>query len=200
MSLFLISVFINWLLIVACFRQWPSPTAVLVDGRSKVEAKMDGGDVNDTSSNHTQLLSYNYTERPETYIVPVLFSFIFFVGTIGNGSLVLIFFRHKHMINVPNIYILSLALGDLLVLLSCIPFTSTVYTVIIIIIITINGYRCLLKSSPLLWYILFYFVKICTFIRYYLAQQRSNEYIMFCKTHANSLQHQKKKVQDRNSR
>lgn len=90
---------------------------------------MDGGDANDSSNNTAD--EYDYSQRPETYIVPVLFAFIFFVGTVGNGSLVLIFFRHKHMINVPNIYILSLALGDLLVLLSCIPFTSTVYTVII---------------------------------------------------------------------
>jgi len=95
---------------------------------------MDGGgvdgDVDDNTSNNTvSATDYDYSQRPETYIVPVLFAFIFFIGTVGNGSLVLIFFRHKHMINVPNIYILSLALGDLLVLLSCIPFTSTVYTV-----------------------------------------------------------------------
>lgn len=121
---------------------------------------MDDGDVNDTS-NLTQLLQYDYTERPETYIVPVLFSFIFFVGTIGNGSLVLIFFRHKHMINVPNIYILSLALGDLLVLLSCIPFTSTVYTVKIIF----KNYWLLIPFFiPLLSYILFYLILFSFFI------------------------------------
>lgn len=33
------------------------------------------------------------------------------------------------MRNVPNTYILSLALGDLLVIISCVPFTSTIYTV-----------------------------------------------------------------------
>jgi len=87
------------------------------------------GVVNDTSNSTLLVDEYDYSERPETYIVPVLFAFIFFVGTVGNGSLVLIFIRHRNMINVPNIYILSLALGDLLVLLSCIPFTSTVYTV-----------------------------------------------------------------------
>ncbi|VVC40455.1 Bombesin receptor-like,G protein-coupled receptor, rhodopsin-like,GPCR, rhodopsin-like, 7TM [Cinara cedri] len=92
---------------------------------------MDNNTSNTTSnstSNNT-LFAYDLSARPETYIVPIVFTFIFFVGTIGNGSLVLIFFRHKHMINVPNIYILSLALGDLLVLLGCIPFTSIVYTV-----------------------------------------------------------------------
>lgn len=90
-----------------------------------------GGGGNNLTYNDTlpSADEYDYSQRPETYIVPALFAFIFFIGVIGNGSLVMIFVRHKHMINVPNIYILSLALGDLLVLLSSIPFTSTVYTV-----------------------------------------------------------------------
>lgn len=68
-----------------------------------------------------------YSERLETYIVPLVFAFIFVVGVLGNGTLVLIFIKHKNMRNVPNIYILSLALGDLLVIISCVPFTSTTY-------------------------------------------------------------------------
>ncbi|XP_046675192.1 neuropeptide CCHamide-1 receptor-like [Homalodisca vitripennis] len=70
-----------------------------------------------------------YPDRPETYYVPVLFSLIFLVGVVGNGTLVVIFIRHRTMRNVPNTYILSLALGDLLVIVSCVPFTSTIYTV-----------------------------------------------------------------------
>ncbi|KAK9730706.1 7 transmembrane receptor (rhodopsin family) [Popillia japonica] len=70
-----------------------------------------------------------YIERPETYIVPLLFFLIFVIGVLGNGTLVVIFMRHRTMRNVPNTYILSLALGDLLVLLISVPFTSVVYTV-----------------------------------------------------------------------
>ena len=70
-----------------------------------------------------------YNKRPETYIVPVLFALIFVVGVLGNGTLVLIFIRHRNMRNVPNTYIFSLALGDLLVIVTCVPFTSTLYTV-----------------------------------------------------------------------
>lgn len=70
-----------------------------------------------------------YSSRPETYIVPVVFAMIFVVGVLGNGTLVLVFVRHRSMRNVPNTYILSLALGDLLVIITCVPFTSTVYTV-----------------------------------------------------------------------
>jgi hypothetical protein len=70
-----------------------------------------------------------YNKRPETYIVPVLFALIFVVGVLGNGTLVLIFIRHRNMRNVPNTYIFSLALGDLLVIVICVPFISTLYTV-----------------------------------------------------------------------
>ncbi|KAG5882388.1 hypothetical protein JTB14_016670 [Gonioctena quinquepunctata] len=77
------------------------------------------------SSNETFI---PYDERPETYIIPVLFFLIFVIGVLGNGTLVLIFLRHKHMRSVPNTYIFSLALADLLVLLTSVPFTSIVYT------------------------------------------------------------------------
>ncbi|XKL66443.1 hypothetical protein PGB90_009863 [Kerria lacca] len=66
--------------------------------------------------------------RLETYIVPIIFSIIFLIGVLGNGTLILIFVRHRTMRNVPNTYIISLALGDLLLILTCVPFTSTVYT------------------------------------------------------------------------
>lgn len=80
--------------------------------------------------NDTDLGGYvPYSERPETYIVPVVFAIIFLVGVLGNGTLVFIFARHRTMRNVPNTYIFSLALGDLLVILSCVPFTSTLYTI-----------------------------------------------------------------------
>ncbi|XP_074038675.1 neuropeptide CCHamide-1 receptor [Leptinotarsa decemlineata] len=69
-----------------------------------------------------------YEDRPETYIIPVLFFVIFVIGVMGNGTLVFIFLRHKIMRSVPNIYIFSLALADLLVLLTSVPFTSIVYT------------------------------------------------------------------------
>jgi hypothetical protein len=70
-----------------------------------------------------------YNKRPETYIVPILFVLIFVVGVLGNGTLVLIFIRHRNMRNTPNTYIFSLALGDLLVIVICVPFISTLYTV-----------------------------------------------------------------------
>lgn len=70
----------------------------------------------------------DYSDRLETYIVPVVFGLIFLVGVVGNGCLIYILCRHKTMRSVPNTFIFNLALGDLLVLLCSVPFTSTVYT------------------------------------------------------------------------
>ncbi|CAD7012965.1 unnamed protein product [Ceratitis capitata] len=67
-------------------------------------------------------------QRPETYIITVLFALIFIVGVLGNGTLVIIFFRHRSMRNIPNTYILSLALADLLVIVICVPLAGIVYT------------------------------------------------------------------------
>uniref|UniRef100_A0A1B0DR34 G-protein coupled receptors family 1 profile domain-containing protein n=1 Tax=Phlebotomus papatasi TaxID=29031 RepID=A0A1B0DR34_PHLPP len=83
---------------------------------------------NDTGTPNTTQVPYTpYENRPETYIVPIIFFLIFIIGTIGNGTLVVVFLRHRAMRNVPNTYILSLALADLLVILTTVPLTSTVY-------------------------------------------------------------------------
>lgn len=58
----------------------------------------------------------------------MVFTIIFLIGVLGNGTLILIFIRHRNMRNVPNTYIISLALGDLLLILTSVPFTATVYT------------------------------------------------------------------------
>lgn len=82
--------------------------------------------MNDTEENEDSYIPYH--QRPETYIVPIIFGLIFIVGLIGNSSLIYILCRHKTMRSVPNTFIFNLALGDLLVLLFSVPFTSTIYT------------------------------------------------------------------------
>jgi hypothetical protein len=65
---------------------------------------------NDLQSYTNSTMGINTTEqpytpferRPETYIVPVLFAFIFLIGVLGNGTLVIVFIRHRAMRNVPN--------------------------------------------------------------------------------------------------
>jgi len=59
-------------------------------------------DGNSVESNHTTRL-YPYFMRPETYIVPVVFSIIFVIGVLGNGTIIVIFLKFKTMRNVPNL-------------------------------------------------------------------------------------------------
>lgn len=60
---------------------------------------------NNTTSPESNTTSGDYTpyaQRLATYIVPIIFALIFIIGVIGNGCLILIFFRHRAMRNVPN--------------------------------------------------------------------------------------------------
>ncbi|KYN30092.1 Neuromedin-B receptor [Trachymyrmex cornetzi] len=94
-------------------------------------------DIFNMSSEMEYDYEYDYVpvaERVETYIIPVIFLLILIVGVIGNGILILILLRHTSMRNIPNTYVMSLALGDLLflsssrrVIMTYIPFTLFVY-------------------------------------------------------------------------
>ena len=69
-----------------------------------------------------------FSRLPEAYAVPVVFAVIFIVGVVGNGTLILTVLKNKTMRNAPNIFIVSLAFGDLLLILVSVPFTATIYT------------------------------------------------------------------------
>ncbi|XP_030065764.1 bombesin receptor subtype-3 [Microcaecilia unicolor] len=61
--------------------------------------------------------------------ISVTYSVIISVGFLGNAILIKVFFKVKSMQTVPNIFIASLALGDLLLLLTCVPVDATRYIV-----------------------------------------------------------------------
>lgn len=50
----------------------------------------------------TEIPYQDYEFRFETYVVPLIFGIIFIVGVLGNGTLVVVFLRHRAMRNVPN--------------------------------------------------------------------------------------------------
>ena len=69
-----------------------------------------------------------YSERPETYIVPVVFLFIFVTGIIGNVTLIALLIK-ENLIKIPSyLYILNLSVGDLIVIIGTVPFAGTIYT------------------------------------------------------------------------
>jgi hypothetical protein len=70
-----------------------------------------------------------YNERVETYLVPIIFIFIFITGTIGNITLIHVLVKEKMLKSSSHLYILNLSLGDLVVILGTVPFVGTIYTV-----------------------------------------------------------------------
>ncbi|GAB1605780.1 neuropeptide CCHamide-1 receptor-like [Argonauta hians] len=69
-------------------------------------------------------IGHNSVER---VAVACVFCFIFTVGIIGNGTLIYTVLRNRKMRVVPNIYIVSLSLGDLLLILISVPFNGLLF-------------------------------------------------------------------------
>ena len=90
--------------------------------------------INSTDDPSDQLESSSRSHRSgfmlQQILVPLVFGVIFLVGVVGNSTLVYIVLRHKKLHNAPNIFIVSLALGDLLLILVSVPFSATVFTFI----------------------------------------------------------------------
>ncbi|XP_074663055.1 neuropeptide CCHamide-1 receptor-like [Tubulanus polymorphus] len=80
------------------------------------------------SSSNSSVDIFELNETPEAIIAPIVFLIIFVIGVAGNGTLIFTVVRNKSMRNVPNIFILSLAAGDLTLILVSVPCTSTIYT------------------------------------------------------------------------
>lgn len=62
-------------------------------------------------------------------VVPIVFGAIFVVGVIGNLLLVFTVSRNRTMRTNPNVFLVSLSVGDVLLLLISVPFTATIYTI-----------------------------------------------------------------------
>lgn len=64
----------------------------------------------------------------EAVIVPIVFCVIFVTGIIGNGILLVYLIRRRKNTSPHNIYVISLAVGDLLMVTVSMPFMSTLFT------------------------------------------------------------------------
>lgn len=101
---------------------WPSASILSSGIASTASIGSVYGVIDQTMSKDDEEEEEDYTpygDRPETYIVPVVFLLILLIGLTGNGVLALTILRHSNMRNVPNIYVFSLALGDLLARVYC---------------------------------------------------------------------------------
>lgn len=72
--------------------------------------------------------SEHFTWHPGMAIAAA-YGLVILVGLIGNITLIKTFWTVKSMRNVPNLFLSSLALGDLLLLLTCAPVDASRYLV-----------------------------------------------------------------------
>ena len=62
-------------------------------------------------------------------VVPIFFAILLVSGLVGNLTIIYIILRHKYMQITPNLYIMNLAIGDLLLLIFSAPFTALSYII-----------------------------------------------------------------------
>lgn len=78
--------------------------------------------------------TYGNSERVErmmdvfSVVVPIIFVILMVVGVVGNGILIYAVFANKCMRNTPNVLIVSLSIGDMVLLLMSAPFSSIHFT------------------------------------------------------------------------
>ncbi|XP_043924030.1 galanin receptor 2b-like [Protopterus annectens] len=74
-------------------------------------------------------VSKNHNLITGSIIVPVVFSLIFLLGTVGNGLVLAVLLRNGQMkYNTTNLFILNLSVADLCFIIFCVPFQATIYT------------------------------------------------------------------------
>lgn len=83
--------------------EWLQSTTASTQEYTNLTNFVDAMDTTSTINNDTSEVPYeDYKYRPETYMVPIMFGIIFIVGVVGNGTLIIVFIRHRAMRNVPN--------------------------------------------------------------------------------------------------
>ena len=65
----------------------------------------------------------------ERILVPFLFSVIVILGCLGNALVIIVVIKNRdHYRNTTNLFILNLAIADMLFLVFCVPFHAIIYT------------------------------------------------------------------------
>nr|ADV33379.1 Kiss1rb-derived protein 2 [Danio rerio] len=85
-------------------------------------------DANIYQCNQTDLMRFQSpVPLTDTWLVPLFFTLIMFVGLVGNLIVIYVVIKNQQMKTVTNLYIVNLATTDILFLVCCVPFTATVY-------------------------------------------------------------------------
>lgn len=105
-------------------RQPQSPNQTLISTTNETESSSPVVPNDTTNKGRTGDNSPGIEALCAIYIT---YAVIISVGILGNAILIKVFFKTKSMQTVPNIFITSLAFGDLLLLLTCVPVDATHY-------------------------------------------------------------------------
>ncbi|KAG9351347.1 hypothetical protein JZ751_022595, partial [Albula glossodonta] len=90
------------------------------------------GGMGDSNANNFRTLDSSGSEEEQVpsailYIVLMVYSATVLVGVLGNITLIKVFLTAKSMQSAPNIFIASLAVGDTLLLMACVPVETMRY-------------------------------------------------------------------------
>ena len=96
-------------------------------------SKSDGTDeIGHIEQLHTEVVNefleglFNH-KTPFTIVLIVLYSVIFLVGLVGNSLVIIVMIKHRHMRTITNMFLVNLSVGDLLVVIVCMPFSLAPY-------------------------------------------------------------------------
>ena len=99
---------------------------------------MDNSDINEVLSMDLEDIGNSSESRSggdqssqgsEAILVPIIFSFMVLLGGIGNILVMVVVIKNKNQFkNTTNLFILNLAVADLLFLIFCVPFHAIIYT------------------------------------------------------------------------
>lgn len=101
--------------------EWEVPTTYDIPD---LNISYDGGnESNSTSMRNITLSPYYQHSLAMAAVYTLAYLFIFLLCMVGNGLVCVIVLRNHHMRTVTNLFILNLAISDLLVGIFCIPTT-----------------------------------------------------------------------------
>ncbi|XP_049622577.1 bombesin receptor subtype-3 [Suncus etruscus] len=106
-------------------RQTQSPNQTLIPVTNDTESS--SSTVMPNENTHKRRTGDNFPGIEALCAIYTTYTLLISMGILGNVILIKVFFKSKAMQTVPNIFITSLAFGDLLLLLTCVPVDATHY-------------------------------------------------------------------------
>ena len=66
-------------------------------------------------------------KTPFALVLMTLYGIVFTIGLVGNSLVIMVMIKHRHMRTITNMFLVNLSIGDLLVVVVCMPFSLAPY-------------------------------------------------------------------------